>query len=162
MFSFAPASKKLPGNDQNARAIDVPPVEVHQIETNVDRRARSLKHLLKANHVNYSVLYSGLRFDNHNAHILSSAYLLGATTNQLQDIFEEQVKELEPWTPSPAELIDNDWVDFLGHGEYQRAFLDFYEDKMAMEYAYDWKKVVQHFLFSAERPLVHGLICGRT
>lgn len=150
------------GGDGKTKAIDLPLVEVHHVETNPDRRARSLKHLLKANHVNYSVVYSQNRFDNHNAHILSSAYILGATPNQLHDIYEEQVKELEAWTPSPAELIDNDWVDYLGDGDYQRAFVDFYEDKLAMEYAYDWKKVVEYFLFSSEKPLVHGLICGRT
>ncbi|KAK2596182.1 RFC checkpoint protein Rad17 [Conoideocrella luteorostrata] len=150
----------LGGDRKTQAAINLPSVEVHHVETNPDRRARSLKHLLKANHVNYSVLYSQNRFDNHNAHILSSAYLLGATPNQLQDIYEEQVKELEAWTPSPAELIDNDWVDFLGDGQYQRAFVDFFEDKLAMEYAYDWKKVVEHYLFSSERPLIHGLICG--
>ncbi|KID90039.1 MGS207 protein [Metarhizium guizhouense ARSEF 977] len=148
------------GGDRKAAAINLPAVEVHHIETNPDRRARSLKHLLKANHVNYSVVYNQLRFDNHNAHILSSAYLLGATPNQLHDIYEEQAKELEAWTPSPAELVDSDWVDFLGDRHYQRAYVDFFEDKLAMEYAYDWKKVVEHFLFSSEKPLVHGLICG--
>ncbi|KHN99928.1 MGS207 protein [Metarhizium album ARSEF 1941] len=148
------------GGNREAEAISFPAVEVHRIETNPDRRARSLKHLLKANHVNYSVVYNQLRFDNHNAHILSSAYLLGATPSRLHDIYEEQVKELEAWTPSPAELIDNDWVDFLGDRRYQRAYVDFFEDKLAMEYAYDWKKVVEHYLFSSEKPLVHGLICG--
>ncbi|KAG6005416.1 hypothetical protein E4U21_000196 [Claviceps maximensis] len=148
------------GGGRKSQAIDVPPVEVHHVETNPDRRARSLKHLLKANHVNYSVVYSQLRFDNHNAHILSSAYLLGATPNQLHDIYEDQVKELEAWTPSPAELMDSDWMDFLGDARYQRAYIDYYEDQLAMEYAYDWKKLAEHFLFSSEKPLVHGLICG--
>ncbi|GAB0136160.1 hypothetical protein EsDP_00004472 [Epichloe bromicola] len=148
------------GGGRKTQAIDLPPVEVHHIETNPDRRARSLKHLLKANHVNYSVVYNRLRFDNHNAHILSSAYLLGATPTQLHDIYEDQIKELEAWTSSPAELMDSDWVDFLGDGQYQRAYVDFFEDKLAMEYAYNWKKVVEHYLFSSEIPLVHGLICG--
>ncbi|TWU74585.1 Cell cycle checkpoint protein rad17 [Metarhizium rileyi] len=148
------------GNDRKAQAIELPAAKVHHIETDTDRRARLLKHLLKANHVNYSVVYNQLRFDNHNVHILGSAYLLGATPNQLHDIYEAQVKELEPWTPSPAELIDNDWVDFLGDRHYQRAYVDFFEDKLAMEYAYDWKKVVEHFMFASEKPLVHGLICG--
>ncbi|KAG5926823.1 hypothetical protein E4U42_002929 [Claviceps africana] len=148
------------GTDGESQAIQVPPVEIHHVETDPDRRARSLKHLLKANHVNYSVVYSQLRFDNHNAHILSSAYLLGATPNQLHDIYEDQAKELEPWTPSPAELMDEDWMDYMGDAWYQRAYLDYYEDKLAMEYAYDWKKLVEHFLFSSKKPLVHGLICG--
>ncbi|GAO15511.1 hypothetical protein UVI_02020750 [Ustilaginoidea virens] len=148
------------GGDGKNSAIDLPAVDVHHIETNPERPARSLKHLLKANHVNYAVLCSQSRSGNETAHALASAYLLGATATQLQDMYEEQVKELEPWKPSPAEVVDNDWVDFLGDDRYQRGFLDFFEDKLAMEYAYDWKKVVEHFLFSSERPLVHGLICG--
>ncbi|KAG6031416.1 hypothetical protein E4U41_007578 [Claviceps citrina] len=150
----------LLGGDRKPQAINVPSVEVHHAETNPDRRARSLKHLLKANHVNYSVVRSQLRFGNHNAPILSSAYLLGATPNKLHDIYEEQVKGLEAWTPSPAELMDNDWMDFLGDVRYQRAYIDYFEDKLAMDYAYDWKMVVEHYLFSSEKPLVHGLICG--
>ncbi|KAG6051093.1 hypothetical protein E4U17_006301 [Claviceps sp. LM77 group G4] len=150
------------GGGGRVQAIPVPPVEVHHVETDPDRRARSLKHLLKANHVNYALVSSQLRYDNQNAQILSSAYLLGATPNQLHDIYETQVSEskLEAWTPSPAELMDSDWVDFLGDKQYQRAYLDYFEDKLAMDYAYDWKKAVGHYLFSCEKPLVHGLISG--
>ncbi|KAG6236520.1 hypothetical protein E4U24_007750 [Claviceps purpurea] len=150
------------GGGSRVQAIPVPPVEVHHVETDPDRRARSLKHLLKANHVNYSLVSSQLRYDNQNAQILSSAYLLGATPNQLHDIYETQASEskLEAWTPSPAELMDSDWADFLGDKQYQRAYLDYFEDKLAMDYAYDWKKAVEHYLFSCEKPLVHGLISG--
>jgi hypothetical protein len=141
--------------------IPVPPIEVQNVDTNPDRRARCLKHLLKGNHVNYSIVYHNLQFDNHNPHILSSAYLLGASVDQLNAIYEEEIKELEPWEPSPAEVVDEDWRDFLGDKRYQRAYVDFFEDKLAMRFAYDWKKEVQHFLFSGKQPLYHGLIGGR-
>lgn len=142
-------------------AINLPSVKVHQIETNPDRRARCLKHLLKANHVNYSVVYHNLQFDNHNAHILSSAYLLGATESQLHAIFDAETPQLDPWKPSPAEVMDQDWRDFLGDKRYQRAYLDYFEDKLAMEFTYDWKEELNHFLFSGSEPLFHGLIGGR-
>ncbi|PNY25665.1 Cell cycle checkpoint protein RAD17 [Tolypocladium capitatum] len=151
---------RLMGLDSESRAINLPSVEIHRIETDPDRRARCLKHLLKANHVNYSIMYHNLSFHNHTPHLLSAAYLLGASDPQLQDIYEAEIKELEPWTPSPAELMDLDWMDFLGDKRYQRAYVDYFEDKLAMEFAYDWKRELQHFLFSGDEPLFHGLIGG--
>ncbi|EHK17472.1 uncharacterized protein TRIVIDRAFT_57344 [Trichoderma virens Gv29-8] len=160
ILSYIPGASLLVGRPM-AKAIVLPSVEIHHIETHADRRARCLKYLLKANHANYAILWNDLRFDNHNVHILSSAYLLGANENQLHDIYNNEIKDLVPWEPSPSEVIDEDWRDFLGDKEYQRAFVDYYEDKLAMEFAYDWKQELQHFLFSGEEPLFHGLIGGR-
>lgn len=140
--------------------IHVAPLDVHAVETDPDRQARCLKHLLKANHVNYSIVYHNNEFNNHNAHILCTAYILGANELQLNAIYEEQIRELEPWAPSPAEVAPLDWMDFLGRREYQRAYVDFFEDNLAMEFAYDWKQVVMHFLFSSEVPLINGLVGG--
>lgn len=161
LLSYLPIVNRLTGTASNARSIDLPSVHIHHVETSPDRRARCLKHLLKANHVNYSVVYHNLQYDNHNPHILSSAYLLGASETQLNKIYEEEVRVLEPWKPSPAEVADNDWRVFLGDKRYQRGYIDFFEDKLAMDFAYDWKKVVQHFMFDGERPLFHGLVSGR-
>lgn len=161
LLSYVPVVNRLTGSASAVRSISLPSVDIHHVETNPDRRARCLKHLLKANHVNYSVIYHNLQFDNHNPHILSSAYLLGANETQLNKIYEEEARVLEPWKPSPAEVADNDWRDFLGDKRYQRAYLDFFEDKLAMDFAYDWKQVVHHFMFSGKRPLFHGLVSGR-
>jgi hypothetical protein len=62
----------ITGNTTN-RPIDLPSVEIHDIEKGTDRRARRLKHLLKANHANFSVLYNHMRFDNHMPHVRSSS-----------------------------------------------------------------------------------------
>lgn len=161
ILSYVPVLNRLAGSGSRSKAINLPSVEIHRVETNPDRRARCLKHLLKANHVNYAVVYHNLEWDNHCPHLLSSAYLLGANELQLNAIYEEEAKDLEPWRPSPAEIIDNDWKDFLGDKRYQRAYLDYFEDKLVMEYAYDWKKVIAHFLFDGPEPLFHGLIGGR-
>ncbi len=57
--------------------------------------------------------------------------------------------------------MQTDWRDFLGDKTYQRAYLDFYEDTLALRYAYDWKKVVEEFMFHGKEPLIHGLVAGR-
>jgi len=52
--------------------VDLPSVEVHDIETAAEKRPRTLKHLLKANHANYSVIYHHLQYHNHIPHVCCS------------------------------------------------------------------------------------------
>ncbi|ORY08868.1 hypothetical protein BCR34DRAFT_488202 [Clohesyomyces aquaticus] len=139
--------------------IDLPSVEIHDVETAAERRARALKHLLKANHANHSIIYHQLRFHNHAPHILGSAYILGGTHEHLNDIYESEAQELEPWHDSPAEITKDDWRDFLGKREYQRAFVDFFEDQMVAK-KYDWKLLLDEYLFQGKEPLINGLISG--
>lgn len=143
------------------QAIDMEPVEVHSVETAPDRRARTLKHLLRANHINHAIVYHDLRFDNHTAHILCSAYLLGASDDQLNTIYEAEAKELDPWVPSPSEIVDCDWREHLGDKRFQRAFVDFFEDELAIKHGYDWRKTVHKFVFQGDEPLASALIGGR-
>ncbi|EFW99439.1 hypothetical protein CMQ_7807 [Grosmannia clavigera kw1407] len=143
-------------------AVQLVPVEVHAVETAPERRPRTLKHLLRANHVNHALVYHGsLRRYNHMPHALCSAYLLGASSEQLNAIYDVLSRQLEPWTESPAEISDLDWRDFLGDRPYQRAYVDFFEDVYAShDVAYDWKVVVNKYLFAGPDPLVSNLISG--
>lgn len=95
-------------------------------------------------------------------HLLGSAYLLGANADQLQKIYDEDSKQLDPWPASPAEIIETDWRDYLGDNRYQRAYVDFFEDELALKFEYDWTKVIEEYLFCGDQPLVNGLIAGRT
>lgn len=56
-------------SDRKYPAIDLPPVDIHDVETAAEKRPRTLKHLLKANHANYSIIYHELRFHNHTPHV---------------------------------------------------------------------------------------------
>ncbi|RDW71440.1 hypothetical protein BP6252_08003 [Coleophoma cylindrospora] len=146
--------------DYSALSIDLPSVEIHDVETAPEKRPRTLKHLIRANHVNHSIIYHNLQYHNHLPHLLGSAYLLGASTEQLQKIYDEESKELEEWKESPAEVTDADWRDFLGDKRYQRAYVDFYEDELALNFGYKWQAVVKEYLFSGKQPLINGLIGG--
>lgn len=159
LLSYVPLVSRLVSPRHTT--IDIPPVPVHDIETAPEKRPRTLKHLLKANHVNHSIIYHNLQFDNHTPHILCSAYWLGAEPHQLYHIYEVESKELEPWVPSPSEVLQEDWRDFLGDKRYQRAYVDFFEDALAMKHNYNWKKVVEEYMFGGDEPLVNGLIGGR-
>ncbi|KAL2008795.1 hypothetical protein VTN00DRAFT_6989 [Thermoascus crustaceus] len=142
---------------RRGQAIDVPPVKAYEIDTAPEKPARALKHLLKLNHANHSILYNERRFHNHAPHILSSSFLLGADVDDLNRIYEAEAKDLGRWTDSPGEISSYDWRDFLGKREYQRAFVDFFEDEL-VRYCYDWKKVVHKFLFKGNEPLINGIV----
>jgi hypothetical protein len=160
-MSYVPVVNRFINSSDGSRSIDIPPVEVHNVETAPEKRSRTLKHLLRANHVNHSILYHNLQYDNHTPHILCSAYLLGASDVQLHKIYDAEAEELEPWKPSPAEVHQGDWRGFLGDKRYQRAYVDFFEDALAMRHSYNWKRVVEEYMFGGEEPLVNCLIGGR-
>lgn len=149
------------------QAIPIEPVEVHRIEAAPEKRPRTLKHLLRANHTNHAILYHTLQFHNHLPHILGSAYLLGASPDQLHTIYDYESKELEPWSDSPAEIVQDDWRDFLGDRHYQRAYVDFFEDQLVGRrlgtQSWDWTKVVNDYVWGDAAdgpPLGNNLIAG--
>ena len=53
-----------------------------------------------------------------SAQALGSAYRLRADDKELHDIYEDEVKSLVPWVPSPSEVTEDDWQEFLGNREY--------------------------------------------
>ncbi|OJD12151.1 hypothetical protein AJ78_07208 [Emergomyces pasteurianus Ep9510] len=140
-------------------AINIDSVEIHDVETAKQKPARALKHLLKLNHANYSILYHNNYFHNHMPHLLSSAYLFGSDADHLNRLYEMEGKVLEPWRDSPGEIVADDWRDFLGKPEYQRAYLDFFEDEL-IHHSYDWKKVAEIYLYSGKKPLINCLVAG--
>lgn len=161
ILSYVPVVNRFVSTANQTRTIDIPPVEVHNVETAPEKRPRTLKHLLRANHVNHAILYHDLEFHNHLPHILGSAYLLGANVQQLHKIYDVEAQELEPWRSSPAEIVEDDWRDFLGDRMYQRAYVDFFEDALALKHNYQWKGVVEEYLYSGKEPLVNSLVGGR-
>jgi hypothetical protein len=59
----------LRGGEGTYLSVDLPSVEIHDIETAAEKRPRTLKHLLKANHANYAIIYHNLTFHNHTPHV---------------------------------------------------------------------------------------------
>ncbi|KAI1324028.1 cell cycle checkpoint protein RAD17 [Xylariaceae sp. FL0255] len=162
ILSYVPVVNRLVSSSSNtgARPINVESVEIHDVETAPEKRPRTLKHLLRANHANHSIIYGPNGFHNHMPHILCSAYLLGATEAQLHKIYDVEAKDLDAWEPSPAEISEDDWREYLGDNRYQRAYVDFFEDNLALRHNYDWKKVVEEFCLGGKEPLVNNLIGG--
>lgn len=92
--------------------------------------------------------------------ILGAAYIFGATADHMNETYDREAEQLEPWHDAPGEIAKHDWRDFLGKREYQRAFIDFFEDQL-VQYSYDWKKMLDDYLFSGDQPLFNNFIAGR-
>ncbi|KAJ5632903.1 hypothetical protein N7490_009242 [Penicillium lividum] len=154
------------------KVIDIPPVKIHDIEA-PEKHARALKYLLKLNHANYAILYNHRKFHNHAPHLLGAAFLLGADADDLNRLYESESKLLDAWEDSPAEVTDEDWRNYLGHKElfwyilqdsvltglsrYEKAFVDYYEDEL-VRLSYDWKEVINQYLFSGEQPIFNSIL----
>lgn len=50
-------------------SVKLPTVEIHDVETAAEKRPRTLKHLLRANHANHSVIYREGRARNGTAEV---------------------------------------------------------------------------------------------
>ncbi|KAJ5548739.1 hypothetical protein N7513_005973 [Penicillium frequentans] len=147
--SFLPFSREK-------KVIDIPPVQTHDIEA-PEKPARALKYLLKLNHANYAILYNHRAFHNHAPHLLSGAFLQGADADDLTRVYETESKLLDAWEDSPAEVTDEDWRSHLGCREYQKAFVDYYEDEL-VRLNYDWQEVIDQYLFSGDNPLFSSIL----
>lgn len=146
------------------QAAQLPRVEPIAVETSSNRLTRTLKHLIKANHSNHAILYSHDRFHNHLPHALGAAFRFSpdhCTSQHLNAIYDDEKKDLEPWRDSPSEIARHDWRTQLGKTEYQRAYVDFFEDELART-GYDWKQLVLDYLLNEEGgpPLINGVLGG--
>ncbi|KIV92275.1 hypothetical protein PV10_06730 [Exophiala mesophila] len=171
MFSsFFPSSlpKLSFSRGWSGRAVNIPAVEIHDVEVLSDKRGRRLKHLLRLNHATFSILYNHLRFHNHTPHLLGSACLLGGDADHLNSVYEDAATNEghDHWEDAPSEIALHDYRDFLGKRDYQRAWVDFFEDQLVL-HGYDWKEVVSKFLFDrgtkgsdTEWPMFNALTSG--
>ncbi|KAF1986266.1 hypothetical protein K402DRAFT_333141 [Aulographum hederae CBS 113979] len=172
MFSSLASSLKLPkflqsssssaSNSPDPQVIVLEKVEVKDVETTGEKRGRKLRQLVKAGRGNWAVCEGG----NGVVQMLCSSYTLGATAERLTEVYERVVEEKgkefgeEPgWKDSPGEITFDDWRDYLGRREYQQAYIDFFEDQLVEE-GYDWRQVLEKFLFTGQEPLFNCLLGG--
>ncbi|GAB7342524.1 hypothetical protein MBLNU457_g0711t1 [Dothideomycetes sp. NU457] len=119
----------------------LPALPTTNIETSTTKPSRTLLHLLKANHHAHNII----QHDRPNTlpQLLCSSYLLGATAEDLSALYDDG---LEPWVESNETLVEGDWMTRLGKRGYERAFVDFFEDRCA-ERGYEWREMVGEVFF---------------
>jgi hypothetical protein len=62
------------------------------------------------------------------------------------------------WARGSELIADRSWA-VLMRCRYQRAFVDFFEDQLVSK-KYDWKLLLDEFLFGGKEPLINGLVAG--
>ena len=78
--SFTPFSVVRFGFGRSSKVVDLPSVEIHNIETSTEKRTRRFKHLLKLNHVNHAVLFNERKFHNHLPHVRLPEFFASGTS----------------------------------------------------------------------------------
>ncbi|EWC45978.1 hypothetical protein DRE_04771 [Drechslerella stenobrocha 248] len=142
----------------------IAPIERVRADTN-DPRHRRLIHLLKLNHIQHSIYYHYLQYHNHLAHLLISAYMFGASVEQLNDIYDKESKELEGWPDSPEEIDPDHWRAHLGAKQYQRAYCNFFEEELKVGNGTVWGFLTDKYAPDdsqkfRDNQLLHGLVEG--
>lgn len=90
-----------------------------------------------------------------------SAYYLGATPQQLNEVYESQADVLDQWQEdSPDEVTDQDWRQLRGKKEYTSAWKDYITDKVSEVSADDWASVARSYLYEKKDNLFVGLYGG--
>ncbi|KAH8688711.1 hypothetical protein BGW36DRAFT_434010 [Talaromyces proteolyticus] len=146
-----------------SRKLYLEPAPIFDASDVADKRRQTLKRLLENGHSTVAPLREPkLILHSHLPHLLGSAYILGASSKLLEELYEHEITELihvdDKFIRGHSISTEN-WRDFLTQKEYTVAYVDFFDEQVATENG-DWKKVLQEYLYSGSEPIINGLIGG--
>ncbi|KAJ5612512.1 hypothetical protein N7510_005706 [Penicillium lagena] len=128
-----------------------------------DERANTLRRLLQQGHTAVAPLREPkLILHSHLPHLLGSAYFLGASAEQLEELYEHEVttlKEINDTFITGAAISRNNWREFLGQKSYTVAYVQYFDEELKRNNG-DWKKVLRQYLFPRPEPLINGFSGG--
>lgn len=74
--------------------------------------------LLEKNHQNFDIFYNDNLFHNHFVHHILAAYSMGASVDNLKDVYDKNyVKYQRPKPPSKIRITHENWKEHLGQPE---------------------------------------------
>lgn len=111
----------------------------------------TLWRLIRKNHETYAILFRKQDYHNHVPNTMTSAYVLGASSEHLEEILESEGKRLIKWDDiskrSDLVVTRENWLEHVGDRDYEHAFFDFYtRELLHNEEGTDWRQVVRHYL----------------
>ncbi|KAJ5177170.1 uncharacterized protein N7482_003047 [Penicillium canariense] len=122
-----------------------------------------LEELLEEGHATTAPLRNPkLIFHNHLPHVLGSAYALGANIDQLDELYEHEIKGLvhSDDVEMPGDSITPPkWRDFLNRKSHTVEYVKFFDEEIR-SHNNDWKPVLEKYLFTDEEPLINGFVGG--
>lgn len=153
------------------QAIVLPAVEQLHLDTSKNPSSETLVTLLKENHKSHCLLWDMGQFpinippENassgvhtvHTPHLLSSMFLLGATSSKMQEVYDNESVKLIKRPPVQDRITRENWRERLGQKNFKAAseYLDFFEREVD-EHKGDWREVLNQFIFSGSEPLIKG------
>ncbi|QKX62864.1 uncharacterized protein TRUGW13939_10029 [Talaromyces rugulosus] len=136
---------------------------VDTLEGHEGERTETLRRLLEKGHFSVAPLREPkLILHSHLPHLLGSAYLLGANSKLLEELYEHEVTTLVEINDSFIRgdvITQGNWRGFLTQKSHTVAYVDFF-DKEIKRVKGDWKQVLRTYLFTGSQPLVNGLAGG--
>lgn len=111
----------------------------------------NLRRLIRKNHETYAILFRKQDYHNHVPNTMASAYVLGASSEHLEEILENEGKRLIKWDDISKNcdlvITRENWLAHVGDRNYEHAFLDFYTNELLHnEDTKDWREVVRNYL----------------
>ncbi len=183
---------KNPRSVDDNSDFDLEPVDINDVEIFNNKSFQTLKHLMKLNHIDHSILYNENQFHNHMPHVcpaISSLKLKLTSSDPMFRIsfrcrFGKASEIIQQWIWYSWTMEGLTWRAFEGWlarlswrwkvqrvavtidcwheinwRRFCRAYVDFFEDQLISK-GYDWRKLVEEFLFNGPEPLINSLICG--
>ncbi|GLA09626.1 hypothetical protein AnigIFM60653_011957 [Aspergillus niger] len=127
-----------------------------------DERADTLRRLLEKGHRSVAPLREPkLILHSHLPHLLGSAYFLGASAQQLEELYEHEIttlREIDDTFILGSALSRDNWRQFLGHKPYTVAYVQYFDRELERKNG-DWKTLLREYLFPGPDPLINGF-CG--
>ncbi|CAF3630611.1 unnamed protein product [Adineta steineri] len=120
-----------------------------------------LDSLLKTDFEQNQVLWDNLQFHSHNAHHLGALASLGASDQQLKDIYTNTMRKYaEKYEPSPHEITDGNWRNSLSDRRFCMAYRDFFNKKLPTQG--NWKGEFFKLLLDDKDglPLINASLSG--
>lgn len=121
----------------------------------------TLDDLLKTHFEQYQAVSCKGKFHSHNAHHLGSLASLGASDEQLKDIYENTLRNYAgEHEPSPYEITWENWWNSLGDFRFCSAYQDFFNKELTAQD--DWKKRFFELLLNSTEgsSLIDASLCG--
>ncbi|KAL3441845.1 hypothetical protein BJX65DRAFT_321979 [Aspergillus insuetus] len=127
-----------------------------------DERADALRRLLDKGHTSVAPLREPkLILHSHLPHLLGSAYFLGASAQQVEELYEHEItmlREIDDTFIMGSALSTSNWTQFLGQKPYTVAYVQYFDRELERNNG-DWKTLLREYLFPGPEPLINGF-CG--
>ncbi|KAK7177866.1 hypothetical protein PSPO01_16089 [Paraphaeosphaeria sporulosa] len=156
----APAIVRLP---EPSKQTELKPAPTYDVTALSDERTQTLGRLLEQGHISVAPLRNPkLILHCHLPHTLGSAYALGASSKQLVECYEHEIKTLvkrDEVFITGDKVSKENWRNFLNDKSYTVAYVEFFDEEVKRRNG-DWKSVVEEYLYDTSAPIINGLAGG--